>query len=439
MIERYNIYESIMGDCGIKKVRQQKFFFSYICLLVLLISFQFYGLARGEIFALHFGPWDFAFFVLLVPWLLYLLSKGKVTVTKPFFNLLFLIILFTLWLSIVLLVSSYELFRALTMFLLHIRNVVIFLMVGTLLSRTERLTIFNRWIFWISLVIAAVAIFLYGVKWVDYSAILATPNLWKPSIIYILDQGGVLRLTGFAKDPNFYSLWISPALFASLALGKFSLAVIVGLLIISVSLVLAMSRGFMLALFVSTIILVVCQVVRKAIYGSRFRAYTRRLLGVFVTLVLSGILLQLGGYNVSGFLLKRIELAKETPRFEMWSLLSKAMQKCWNPLFGSGLRSTQVALGGLYSHNSYIDILFETGLLGFVLWVSILVYVSIISLRRAWFDEALMPWVQVWFVVLTMFAGFSLVYNPFPWVVMGVLCSGSSGKDVWGITGESNY
>ncbi len=118
--------------------------------------------------------------------------------------------------------------------------------------------------------------------------------------------------------------------------------------------------------------------------------------------------------------IKRVELASQTPRFIMWQKILAIMDDEWNPFIGAGLRGAEEALEKEYSHNSYFDVLFETGLIGFFIWIFLVSYTTLCAMKRMKYDEFL-PWIHTWFVLLVMFASLSLVYNPFPWLLIGLL------------------
>jgi O-antigen ligase len=257
---------------------------------------------------------------------------------------------------------------------------------------------------------------MYFSAWFFYPEIISNPSLWKPSIGYELDEGKVMRLIGFAKDPNFYSLWISLAFFIGFS-RSLSLSRLVVLATIGVSLVLAMSRTFGLAILISTIILILYSLAMRV----RSREYIYRvLIGVAIIATASYIITFFMNYNLISFLIERVMLANATPRFDMWQQILGKMGETWNPIIGAGLRGAEIALEGNYSHNSYLDVLFETGLIGFLLWSFMLYYTTLSAVKRINYPEWC-PWVQTWLVLLVMFAFFSISYNPFLWLIAGIL------------------
>jgi len=396
----------------IKKAR----IFPILFFVVMFISFQLYGVGAAQILVFSLGPWDFVFLFFLIFWIGALFVKGSIRVTKTFVVLISLVFLFTIWVSISALFSPQP-FRALTMMAQQIRNILLLFIIGSLFSEFVNIKILNYWIFWVGVSISALSVFLYLLVWSNYSEILTIQSLWKPNIIYILDQGGVLRLTGFAKDPNFYSLWMAPAFFVGLSL-PFSIVRVIGILIIGLSCVLAMSRSFILAFLVSSLTLFFLII----FWAKTNYSYVMRIASILILIIIIVILFQALGFNFLDFFFHRIELIEQTPRFAMWRNLIDSMSNNWNPFFGTGLRGAQETLGGSYTHNSYFDVLFETGLPGLFLWLSLLCYVTIVALRRIR-STHWVPWIHTWLVLLVMFGAFSLVYNPFSWLISGMLCS----------------
>jgi O-antigen ligase len=67
-------------------------------------------------------------------------------------------------------------------------------------------------------------------------------------------------------------------------------------------------------------------------------------------------------------------------RVDMWEKGLEMVR--WNPIIGVGRGNFKVYSYSLIAHNSYIEIMAETGLVGFFLWSNLL-YVTIVSLIRA--------------------------------------------------------
>jgi len=385
-------------------------------ILVLFISFHMYGVGVIEFFGLSIAPWDWTVLGLVFLWVI-LLPYRPLRIRRNFVPALILALFFTLLLAISAFRSPQP-ERALTMILLQLRNLVLLLFIGTWFSDVNMLGSLNRKLFWIGGIIASFAVLMYVSALTRYSEILSNPSQWKPGIGYILDQGGVLRLIGFARDPNFYSLWVAPSFLAGLSLTFSPLRLVMMIIIIGISLVLAMSRGFALAFSISTVILIV------ALLAIRRRSvYVKRLVGAAtISAIIAIALTSVIGYDFSSMLEKRIELISQSPRYAMWHQILGEMSETRNPLIGAGLRGAEEILKGAYSHNSYLDVLFETGLVGFLIWIFLISYTTMCALKRIKYQEWL-PWIHSWFILLVMFVFFSLVYHPFTWLLIGILAA----------------
>ena len=392
-----------------------------LMVLMLLVSFHLYGVGVLKFYGLSIAPWDWAIVVLV-----FLMASvpvlRTVRIRSSFTPVLFLAFLFTTWMGVSAFFSPQP-DRALTMLLLQVRNLVLLLVIGTLFSNITSVELLNRKLLWVGTLIAGLALLMYISAWFRYSEIISSRELWKPGIGYELDQGGVLRLIGFAGDPNFYSLWIALPFFVGFT-RRFSLQNLFAVIVIGLSVALAMSRGFALAFLISVVLLFFAQLITRA----RSMGYIKKLLVgmVIVTIGMVGLYF-VASYDLSQFA-QRVELVSKTPRWAMWEQLCEGLTEKWNAIVGTGLRGTEEALEGGYSHNSYLDVIFETGLIGFAVWSSIIVYVTIFALERTK-ELQWLPWVHTWLVILVMFGFFSLVYNPFPWLLAGVL-TGAPFKDV---------
>jgi O-antigen ligase len=247
---------------------------------------------------------------------------------------------------------------------------------------------------------------------------------------YVLDAGGVLRLIGLARDPNFYSLWMTPLLITGLMRGRLGTVL---WLPIALSLGMALSRSFFVAiLFTSFTLIPMLWSVRT------LRKYFAKIT-IMPLIMISVILCVSVLWTDTEYISKRIELADKTIRFERWHMLNHAIVEDWNPIWGSGLRSTQLLLKGVYSHSTYLDALFETGLVGFFLWLTILILLGLLCLngiKSA--DSELLPWIYTWFVLIIMFFSFSLLYHPFTWMVIGILINGTKPRGISDIHTRGN-
>lgn len=382
--------------------------------LLLFTAFHLYGIGVFQIGEFSLAIWDVLIIIFLIFYLIFIYLNNYNLFNQNISRmLLFLSVILTIWITFCALLSPLP-DRAFTMVVLQLLNISVL----SILVVSDRLNLrsLNSRILWIGAGLAVIAIGLYLSALPRYTEIVAKPALWHSPIGYVLDQGGVLRLIGLAKDPNFYSLWMTLPLIGGLIRGRFALLL---WLPIALSVGMALSRSFFIALFVASLILAPISWCNRSLRSSFNRLVTIPSLMVLTTLCAS-----LLWTNIE-YISKRIALAEQTPRFERWEILSGRMTEQWNPILGAGLRSAEMLLGGKYSHSTYLDALFETGIVGFTLWITILILSTIICFLNIKFSEGeYLPWAYTWIVLLVMFLSFSLLYHPFVWMVMGVLANG---------------
>lgn len=389
-----------------------------VCVLLVVGTSLMWGVGVLDLRGINIAPWDWASLIIGALWIFYS-ARNRLKVTQTFLTGLFLAFLFTAWMGVSAFVSP-QLERALTMIFIQMRNLLLFFCVATLFAsyRSINLVRLNTQVFYLGVVIALTSIIIYIPAVMQYTTIISNPALWKPGIGYALDQGGVLRLIGLSKDPNFYSTFISFTFFAGITSSKSRLKWL-GIAIIALSLILAMSRAFAVVLPISILILLAptalsCKI-RKAL-----KAYIKSIfLGAVFALML-GVVWGLFQGNLWQSIMLRMELASGTPRFTMWEKLIELIKTDFNPVIGKGLRSAEEALGGAYSHNSYLDILFETGMIGFTIWSLFIGFVTALAFKRL-SEPGWAPWVHSWLIVLGMFLSLSAAYHPFSWMLAAVI------------------
>lgn len=150
--------------------------------------------------------------------------------------------------------------------------------------------------------------------------------------------------------------------------------------------------------------------------------YVRPLTILSIILVIGLLSVRSMGVDPLESLAFRFAMIGSSPRFVYWESI---VTKLSNPaflVFGAGLRAAEEELGG-YSHNSYLDLLFETGLIGFALWTLFAIFTTMRGIASLSQRAGLLPWLHVWLLTLFMFLSFSLMYNPFPWLVAALIWS----------------
>lgn len=392
--------------------------FGIVAVTLLLLTRHFHALGTITVGGhIDISLADIAIIILGYIWLIYALAvRFHVHVSRNLIVAILLASLFAIWIGIQAFRSP-EPVRGFTMFLLMLRDVAILWLVGSTLRSIRDVPLLNKVVFLIGVGVAVLSLALYSFAALDYQDILGDPSRWHPKIIYELGQAGILRLQGFAGDPNFYSLWMAVSLFCGLIVTEVRrLWKWLGIMAITASIVLAFSRGFFVALGASSLLIVFWLVFAGA--KTPWRRYAKPLIGGALAMgIIALVTLPFMQESPARLLISRFQLAPLDPRLGMWKEILNDLPH--ELLLGKGLRTTEWTLGGMYSHNSYLDLLFETGLIGFVLWVFFAIFVTIRGLNAR--SAELLPWTHCWLLTLFMFLFFSLLYNPFPWLIAAII------------------
>jgi O-antigen ligase len=121
----------------------------------------------------------------------------------------------------------------------------------------------------------------------------------------------------------------------------------------------------------------------------------------------------------------RISGSMSTLRFALWQdLVEKLSQEPDYAVFGAGLRAIEETRG-VYSHNSYLDLLFETGMIGLTLWAVFAFFTTLQGVAMLPWRIGLLPWLHAWLLTLFMYLTFSSIYLPFSWLVAALIWSQS--------------
>jgi O-antigen ligase len=276
--------------------------------------------------------------------------------------------------------------------------------------------VLNKAIFLLGVILATVALAMYSLAVADYNTIVSTQSLWKPPISYELGSGGILRLKGLSSDPNFFSFFI----LLPILIGAYSSEIktsfrVVGVVVMTLSLILTFSRTLIFGFVISTVAIFV---VNGNLYG--FITDNKQYLILSVLLLIPVGILPIPGFNKSTFRLvfERIQSIGEGSRFEMWGTILDGISS--HLIEGHGLRAAEEALSGMYTHNSYLTILYETGAIGLIIFLSIILLITRHGLQR--FDHSVYrPWVHTWVFLCVASLFFSFVYSPYFWMIGGLV------------------
>jgi O-antigen ligase len=232
-----------------------------------------------------------------------------------------------------------------------------------------------------------------------------------------------IRFGGLATDANFYAFLMSLAFL----IGYYSTSKILNvkykyiyMMIIGVNIIITISRSVMA-------ILIVTFIFTSLFFEKKLKNKIRRLwiflLFGLVFLYLATI--PLPGLNISVYEWYALRATQNTPRFEMWRILLGDVKD--QPLFGYGLRASEILLGGLgdYAHSSYIELLTDYGVIGFVIFVVGLMFnVFLKGMKLIKINSAYKGWIHSYMMICMLFGGFTLLYWPFLWTMFAVILGG---------------
>lgn len=397
--------------------------FGVVVVLLLLLSLHLHSLWQLTILGhIDISLVDIVTILLAGVWFARYSFSKRARITRDFLVAFVLVLLFTIWLGFEAMRSPQPV-RGLTMWLIMIRNLIILWIVGASLAKYQNISFLNKVIFLLGVGLAAVSLILYMGILQDYSAILADPSR-RSGAFYELGERGILRLEGFAGDPNFFALFLSLSLLCGLTIKirQWPTARWIGLLIIGSALLLSFSRGFLLSLILSIIGIGAIGILWRRLLWQRYIAM------IFLPVILLSIIalaatLPYVKAAPAEWFLARFEIIYKRPAWGYWEELFPMVFE--HPIIGHGLRIGEEILGGQYTHNSYLDLLLATGIIGFGICLIFTTFVVKIGMVISLKTIDYLPWFQIWLITLLMFFSFSLLYNPFPWIVAGVILSQS--------------
>lgn len=295
------------------------------------------------------------------------------------------------------------------------RLLILFVALSGLLRGKATLQSINSTVFVIGATFSFIALVMYATdkaELTNFAAVSLVTELRLGLMIHVND----IRLTGFAHDPNFFCLWLTPALVCGLVAPKASILRYFGIVVIGLAMLLTASRSA-LALFAATTLVTWLTVAVAPRRWSRMASYFKTLLlGVLVGLpVMLAWVYQYGSPTET--IARRMEYGGETRLGPLERIVDEFSAE--QVLVGAGPRAIKDKLG-YYSHNSYVEILVELGLLGLMCWLLFTgsVFLRAMSLIHV---PTLTPWAQMWLVSLGAMLAFSLIGSPMLALVSALL------------------
>ena len=277
----------------------------------------------------------------------------------------------------------------------------------------------NKGIFYLGFLIISLIfiMYLYVVSF-QSSAIISDRSRWDAGSneVYEVLFGRYIAFQGYAGDPNVVGLGVSIILFCGIYIAKIKDSLLLSMTNLFLVLVLfsSFSRGAILALVVT---MFYCGfILRKKEYIKYFYFIAgMAVLGFLLTSYLNSSGLE----SVNPFNKFGRSVGRRSD--EWWLLLNQWME---NPLLGGGLRYDEMILGK-YAENSYLGILVNTGLIGLLMFLTVIavVYFSAVNCWLKNKNEEIFPWIAyATYLILSM--GFiSMEVKPHIWITFAVLAS----------------
>lgn len=385
---------------------------------LMFLSFHLLGVKVFKVAGANVAPWDLAALAIFFLWANHAL-KHPLPWPRTLGVGIVLMMFLVSWIGLQSLRSP-DVERAITMVGLIIRDLLLLITVGTMAAHIRDLRRLNRAVFLLGAVIAVVSVLLYTLNYTDSGA-----RRTFGSVILLLDSHQIPRLIGLASDPNFFALFMGVSLFCGLSDIRVNPQLKwTGLAFITASIALTISRSALVAIPLAIAAVWLIQTAgRHRLINKTRRVNVRTWIasGIVGIVVFAALTILVG--PVQTWTASRFSSSLNSPRFDRWATLTSDPQIL---VLGGGLRSAEVRLGGRYSHNSYLDILFETGAVGIAALLSFVFYAVRKGASRLTSAQEIAPWVQGLFFVLLMMLSASVVYHPILWVVSAVVLAQSS-------------
>ncbi len=214
------------------------------------------------------------------------------------------------------------------------------------------------------------------------------------------------RLTGTVSgDPNIFVFYVTLYFFFTLT-NLHSRMNKIGFLLATVAIILSLSRGAYISIIVGIVVFLLVSRNRKT-----------KLKIIFIAAILFVIILKYqDNFNIINYITQRFnEIAQDggSGRFTIWMNAINTFKE--NPM-GIGINSTipynlEHFSKAMYVHNSFLEVLLETGIIGFVIYLSLWVAMFYCSYKLIYMNKRT---VYIFITLISMFIqlnSLSIFYN----------------------------
>ena len=350
-----------------------------------------------------------------------LLSRLRIYITTDLVSFSLLVFLLLVWHLMHILVST-DIARAVTLLAILTRDVVMSVLIAAVIC--------NNWVkesnisysfLAISMIISFFSLVLFLAAVTDPGKIVVEPY---PGLIYRGGEGLVPHLQGFSHNPIYFATLVLLSLIAGLLIDipdkRYKIWVKMGLFIIFITLFMTFQRGPIIVFAIGMVVMgfIVLPFPSRRFFGK----YARRFVYIAPIILFLIWTLRLPNYEFSLFqrILYRFQKAEWSMRLDRWSqMLSGEGDIPW--LIGHGLREAEMFVGGAFVESSYVEILYDQGLVGFMLWIILFVYIIFLGISKLRKDGAILPWCWGWLLIVLSMGYISMHYDPLTWVVAGII------------------
>lgn len=391
----------------------------YLALLFVSLFFSGILFLREPI---KIGPYDIVFVSVAVLTILRVCSQGKLRIPGGFRGLLLLACAIFVWTTLQALRSpSPE--RAITLLLILLRDFSTMFLVALILTNWGLgLDSVTRSTFVASIVVCAVALclFFYAIR--NPSIVASNP---RPGIIYRAGEGLIPHFQGFANNPIYFATLSLVLMLLGLGVPthtkKGKVAKVGGLAFLFLVTIASFERGPFISLMAGLLSAILLNVCRPRVRRFIVHCIVRPFLVLLLVSIFLSSFVALPAYKTT--FLERIKFrfmeARWETRLNRWYfLLTNMHEAIW---LGYGLRSSEWTLGAQVVENSYVEILFEQGVIGVLLWGFLFGYVFLLGLNKARREPVKSTYLIIWVMLLVSMTYVTLHWDPLIWLMAGII------------------